>query len=169
MAVDCPVLAAGGIMNGRDLASVMTLGADGAVLGTAFLATHESFAHTYHKERLIKANGDDIVLSEAFHINWPRGAKVHVLANSVTRGKRGDPFSSDRKIIAEDEGRQIYLFSTDSPLRSMRGDFEAMALYAGSGVGQVSSIVAAGDRVRAIVDQAVGLLNVGVRESRRSP
>jgi nitronate monooxygenase len=162
-AVDCPVLAAGGIGDGSDVASVMALGAEGVVLGTALLATDESFAHSYHKERLIAAKDSDTVLTDVFHINWPPGAKVRVLTNSVTRGERGDPFASGRTVIAQEDGRPIYLFSTDSPLRSMYGDFEAMALYAGSGVDRVNSVVGAGDRVRAIVDEAARLLDVDSR------
>src|SRR5690606_32367477 len=45
-----PVLAAGGISSGADVARAMALGADGAVLGTAMMATHEAFAHPYHKQ-----------------------------------------------------------------------------------------------------------------------
>ena len=40
-------------------------------------------------------------------------------------------------VIGDEEGRPIYLFSTNSPLRSMTGDFEAMALYAGQGAWQI--------------------------------
>ena len=87
-----PVLAAGGLVDGADLATVLSLGAQGAVFGTVLIATPESFAHDYHKQRLVDADGEDTVLTDAFHINWPRGAKVRVLANSVTRGERGDPF-----------------------------------------------------------------------------
>ncbi|HEY0941518.1 MAG TPA: DUF6306 domain-containing protein [Steroidobacter sp.] len=157
-AVDCPVLAAGGISDGRDVATVLTLGAQGAVLGTALMATHESFAHSYHKERLLTASGSDTVLTDIFHINWPRGAKVRVLSNSVTKGERGDPFGSTRTAIGEEEGRPIYLFSTDSPLRSMSGDFEAMALYSGTGVGRIDAIVNAGDRLRTIAADASAIL-----------
>lgn len=157
-AVDCPVLAAGGISDGRDVATVLTLGAQGAVLGTALMATHESFAHSYHKERLLTASGSDTVLTDIFHINWPRGAKVRVLSNSVTKGERGDPFGPTRTAIGEEEGRPIYLFSTDSPLRSMTGDFEAMALYSGMGVGRIDAIVSAGDRLRTIAADASAIL-----------
>jgi nitronate monooxygenase len=157
-AVDCPVLAAGGISDGRDVATVLTLGAQGAVLGTALMATHESFAHSYHKQRLLEANGPDTVLTDIFHINWPRGAKVRVLPNSVTRGERGDPFGPTRTVIGDEEGRPIHLFSTDSPLRSMSGDFEAMALYSGMGVGRINAIVSAGDRLRTIVADASAIL-----------
>lgn len=157
-AVDCPVLAAGGISDGRDVATVLTLGAQGAVLGTALMATNESFAHSYHKERLLGATGSDTVLTDVFHINWPRGAKVRVLANGVTKGERGDAFGSQRTVIGDEEGRPIYLFSTDSPLRSMTGDFEAMALYSGMGVGRINAIVSTGDRLRTIVADASAIL-----------
>lgn len=157
-AVDCPVLAAGGIVDGRDVATVLTLGAQGAVLGTALMATHESFAHSYHKQRLLGASSADTVLTDVFHINWPVGAKVRVLSNSVTKGEHGDPFSAQRTVIGDEDGRPIYRFSTDSPLRSMTGDFEAMALYSGMGVGRIDAIVGAGERLRAIVDEASAIL-----------
>ena len=78
-----PVLAAGGLADGADLATVLSLGAQGAVFGTALVATPESYAHDYHKQRLVDAEEGDTVLTDAFHINWPRGAKTRVLANSV--------------------------------------------------------------------------------------
>jgi len=160
-AVTVPVLAAGGLADGADLATVMALGAQGAVLGTALMATHESFAHTYHKHRLVDARADDTVLTDVFHVNWPRGAKVRVLRNSVISGERGDPFAEGRVVIGEEEGRPIHLFSTDSPLRSMTGDFEAMALYAGRGVGRIDAIVPAGERLRAILAEAEALVDAG--------
>ena len=159
-AVSVPVLAAGGLTDGADVATVLALGAQGAVFGTALIATEESFAHDYHKRRLVTATAADTLLTEDFHINWPPGAKVRVLANSVTRGERGDPFTNTRTVIGEEEGRPIYLFSTDSPLRSMSGDFEAMALYAGTGVGRIDAIVAAGERLTPIVADAEALLAV---------
>lgn len=157
-AVDCPVLAAGGISDGRDVATVLGLGAQGAVLGTALMATHESFSHSYHKQRLLAASSSDTELTDVFHINWPRGAKVRVLSNSVTRGERGDPFSSPRAVIGDEEGRPIYLFSTDSPSRVMTGDFEAMALYSGTGVDRIKNIVSASERVRTIAAEASKIL-----------
>ncbi len=153
-----PVLAAGGLADGDDLATMLSLGAQGAVFGTVLMATSESFAHDFHKRRLVEAGKDDTVLTDAFHINWPRGAKVRVLVNSVTRGQRGDPFSGARIVVGDEDGRAIYLFSTDSPLRSMTGEFEAMALYAGKGVERVTAIIGAADRVRAIVAEAANLL-----------
>jgi len=52
---DVPVVAAGGLVDGKDLARALRGGAEGAMYGTAFLATAESFAHDYHKRRIIEA------------------------------------------------------------------------------------------------------------------
>ena len=87
-----PVLAAGGMVDGRDLASALRLGAQGVVIGTAFLALPEFFAHDYHKQRILGAKAEETILTDIFHINWPMGASVRVLRNSTTRGERGDPF-----------------------------------------------------------------------------
>ena len=72
-------------------------------------------------------------------------------------GERGDPHGPSR-VIGDEQGRPIYLFSTDSPSRIMTGDFEAMALYAGAGVDRIDRIMPADQRVAQIVDQAVSLL-----------
>jgi nitronate monooxygenase len=155
-----PVLGAGGLVNGGDLASVLSLGAQGGVFGTSLIATLESYAHDYHKQRLLDADGTDTVLTDAFHINWPRSARVRVLANSVTRGEHGDALTSVPSIIGDEAGRPISLFSTESPLRSTTGTLEAMALYAGTGVGRITEIVGAADRVRAIASEAERLLDL---------
>ena len=156
-----PVLAAGGLADGADVATALSFGAQGVVLGTALIPTHESFAHAYHKQRIVDAAEHATLLTDAFHINWPRGARVRVLANSVTDGQRGDPFGTVKTVIGDEEGRPIYLFSTDSPLRSMTGDFEAMALYAGTGAGRIDTIVGAAERLHRIVADAAALLDSG--------
>lgn len=159
-AVNIPVLAAGGMATGADLVTAMALGASGIVLGTALMATEESFAHAYHKQRLLVAEADDTVLTSSFHVNWPPNAPVRVLKSAVTSGGRGDPHAPGRTIIGDEEGRPIYLFSTDSPLRSMTGDFESMALYAGTGIGRITTITSAADRLAQILAEAEDLLAI---------
>lgn len=153
-----PVLAAGGIADGADIAAVMALGAQGAVLGTAMIATHESFAHDFHKQRIVEATHGQTVLTEAFHINWPPGARVRVLTNSVTRGAHGSHLDARKTVIGEEEGRPIHLFSTDSPLRSMTGNFEAMALYAGEGAARIDAVVGAQERLHQLAADAAASL-----------
>jgi nitronate monooxygenase len=159
-----PVAAAGGIADGESVARALAVGAQAAVLGTALLATEESFAHPYHKQRLVEAGEGDTVLTEAFHINWPPHAPVRVLHSSVTRGERGDPSASDRTVIGEEQGRPIYLFSTDSPLQSMTGDYEGMALYAGAGVARIHAVEPAAQCIARIMHEATEWLRADAAE-----
>ncbi|WP_116653232.1 NAD(P)H-dependent flavin oxidoreductase [Pelagibacterium sediminicola] len=148
-AVTVPVLAAGGLATGGDLLIAQALGAEGAVFGTAFLAASESFAHSHHKQRLVEARPGDTLLTEMFHINWPPGAPVRVLASAVTEG--GPRPAEASRVIGAEGTRPIYLFSTDSPLQSMTGDFESMALYAGTGVGSIDAVRPAAEILLEIV------------------
>jgi NAD(P)H-dependent flavin oxidoreductase YrpB (nitropropane dioxygenase family) len=70
-----PVLAAGGIADGRGLAAALALGADGALLGTRFLASVESPLHPKFKQAIVDADGHDTLLSElpdlAAGLVWP--------------------------------------------------------------------------------------------------
>lgn len=158
-----PVAVAGGISTGTDLAAALRAGLDGVQCGTAFLATDESFAHDYHKTRVTAADGTDTVLTDAFVLNWPMGAAVRVIGNSVTEALQGryfghDPATLPRETIAWDDTQPRLRFSTDSPLRTTTGDLEAMALFAGQGTGAISDIVPAGSRLRDMAETARQIL-----------
>ncbi|MGI9462478.1 MAG: NAD(P)H-dependent flavin oxidoreductase, partial [Aestuariivirgaceae bacterium] len=65
-AVSVPVIAAGGIGDGRGIAAALMLGAAGVQIGTALLASPESAVSAVHKQTLMSASGDDTMLSKAF-------------------------------------------------------------------------------------------------------
>lgn len=160
---DLPVVVSGGIATGEGLAAALTIGAAGVQCGTAFLATEESFAHPYHKSRIVGATGDDTVLTDVFVLNWPKGAAVRVIANSVTDGLEGnylghDPDSLPREVIARDGDQLRLRFSTDSPLRTTTGNLEAMALYAGQGVRVLNDVPPAATRLDDMLAQARRIL-----------
>lgn len=76
MSGDTPVLAAGGISSGRTLAAVLAAGADGASLGTAFLATQEATdIPDAYKDLIVESNGEDTVFTtlydDARGLHWP--------------------------------------------------------------------------------------------------
>lgn len=86
---DVPVLAAGGIADGRTLAAALTAGADGAWLGTAFLATPEAVeVHPDHKRLIVESDGADTVFTRAYDIAsglpWPAGIGERVRRNLYT-------------------------------------------------------------------------------------
>ncbi len=158
-----PVAASGGIVDGRGLAAALALGAAGVHCGTVFLASEESFAHDFHKRRILESRPGDTVLTDLFAINWPPDSPVRVLKNSVTEGAKGrlwgyHPDRLPREVIGEDDGRPIYKFSTDSPLRSTTGDLEKMAPFAGEGAGRVGAIRPAAEIVAAMMREAVDAL-----------
>ncbi|MFZ1862607.1 MAG: nitronate monooxygenase [Polyangiales bacterium] len=168
-AVDVPVVAAGGFASGESLVAAWALGAAGIQCGTAFLATHESFAHDYHKQRVVAATEEDTVHTEVFAVNWPPHAPVRVLQNSVTQAKE-DPMAAppSPEPIAMDDGRPILRTSTDSPLRTTTGDLEALALYAGQVAGQLETLPSVQQRIDAILVAAEDTLDALQRENQPS-
>ena len=86
---DIPLLAAGGIADGRTLAAALTAGADGAWVGTAFMATPEAVEVTdVTKELIVASDGGDTVLTRTYDIvsgmPWPDGIHVRVRRNAFT-------------------------------------------------------------------------------------
>lgn len=161
-----PVVVSGGVSTGKGLAAALALGAQGVQCGTAFLVTDESFAHPDHKQRVVEADADDTVLTDVFILNWPKGAAVRVLRNSITNALDGDllghdPDTMPRDVIAWDDDQGRYRFSTDSPLRTTTGDLEAMPNYAGQGAGLIEDVVSARTRIEQIMKEAVSCLDDG--------
>ena len=95
---DVPLLAAGGIADGRTLAAALTAGADGAWVGTAFLATPEAVeVHDTHKDLIVASDGGDTVFDLAYDIvsglPWPKGIGTRLRRNRFTdewAGREGE-------------------------------------------------------------------------------
>lgn len=158
-----PIAASGGIADGRGLAAALALGAHGVHCGTVFLASPESYAHDYHKQRIVAAKPGETVHTDLFAINWPPSSPVRVLKNSVTAaaGEKLWGYHPDqlpREVIGYDAGRPLYKYGTDSPLRSTTGDFEQMSLYAGESAAHVTGIHPAATIIHAMMRDAIGAI-----------
>lgn len=81
-AVKIPVLVAGGIVDAQGVQAALDAGAVAAVVGTRFLVSEESLAHTEYKRRCVGA--EETVLTELFGLGWPR-APHRVIHNAATR------------------------------------------------------------------------------------
>jgi NAD(P)H-dependent flavin oxidoreductase YrpB (nitropropane dioxygenase family) len=158
-----PVLAAGGIADGRGLAAVLALGAGGAMLGTRFLLTHESDTHGVYRAALSEATVTDTVYSTVFDGGWP-DAPHRALRNSTVSAweQAGCPPSGGRpgegEVIAQRRNREITRYSDDMPTADTEGDVEQLAMYAGQSVGLTSSVEHAGVLVRRIAAEADAIL-----------
>jgi nitronate monooxygenase len=162
-ALSIPVVGSGGFGSGGGLVAALALGAAGIHCGTLFLATNESFAHDFHKRRIIEAASDETVHSDIFAINWPARSPVRTLRNSITEAHADrlfghSPDGLPRDAIAEEQGRPVYRYSTESPLRDMTGDMEPLAPFAGQVCGMVKAEWPAGEVVRTLVGEAEEIL-----------
>jgi nitronate monooxygenase len=138
-----PVLAGGGIVDWRGAAAAHALGAAGVWVGTRFLAAMEADIHRRYQELVLTSDGDDTLYSELFDIGWPH-APLRTLKNSTTKNwiAAGRPTApnrpgEDESIAQRSDGSPIARYFFSAPTRNITGDVEAMALYAGEGVGLV--------------------------------
>ncbi len=156
-AVDVPVLAAGGIGDGRGLAAALAAGAAGVRMGTRFVATHESGAHAAYKQALTDAAAADSVLTDEFRVGWPdESSSARVLRASLEAAR-----AFDGDVVAHlDLGQPIPIprLGTVPPLQGVDGALEALPMYAGESVRFVRGIEHAADVVRAIAAEAEQLL-----------
>jgi nitronate monooxygenase len=155
-----PVIAAGGIADGRGLAASLVLGASGVCCGTRFLASEEAYAHPEYKQRILKARETDTCYSVLFNVGWPN-APHRTLANRAVSAweKAGRPASGERP----HEGEQVGTMGDGSPITlyqeipvcpDVEGDLEMLPLYAGESAGLIRSIKPAGMIVAEMTAQA---------------
>jgi nitronate monooxygenase len=164
-AVPVPVVAAGGIADGRGLAAVLALGADGAWLGTRFLLAEEAPVHPDFRALLLAAAETDTVYAEdLFHVGWEE-APHRALRNSTTarweeagRPPIGERPGEGEVVAARPNGNPILRYSSSLPVEGMTGEIEALSLYAGQSVGLVGRVEPAARIVAEVVREAEAVL-----------
>ena len=140
-AVDVPVVAAGGIGDGRGVAAALALGADGAALGTRFVATEEADAHPEYQDRVVAADETATEYTELFDKGWA-GRHHRVLRNETVEAweDAGRPGPGQRPgetdvVAAGDDRQPITRYDEALATRAVKGRVEEMALYAGQSAG----------------------------------
>jgi nitronate monooxygenase len=160
---DLPLLAAGGLADGRGLAAVIALGADGGVFGTRFVAANEAHVRPEYTAAIVGASAEDTVHNSLFDIGWPAAPHRTIRTPTVAAWERagqpasghrpgeGDPMGMLRRSGAE---FPIVRYSVFPPLASIEGDISGLAFYAGQSCGLINETGPAGEIVRRIADQA---------------
>jgi NAD(P)H-dependent flavin oxidoreductase YrpB (nitropropane dioxygenase family) len=159
-----PVVAAGGIADGRGLAAVLALGAGAAWMGTRFLLAEEAATHPIYREAVIAADETATAYSSLFDVGWP-DAPLRTLRNSTWQAWRaaGEPPPGARPgegdvVATGEDGRDIARYHNDAPVTGASGDIAAMCLYAGQGVGLAQRIQPAAEIVREVAEEAARVL-----------
>jgi nitronate monooxygenase len=149
-----PVLAAGGISDGRQLAAAHLLGVSGVLVGTRFYASHEALGHPEAKARLVKRGGDESLRTHVFDIvralDWPKLYTSRPLTNDLSHRWHGSEEELSAKLDSE-KARYV--------AAAAAGDFETAVVFAGEGLDLVHDV----PRVSKIVDRLVSEAEVQLK------
>jgi nitronate monooxygenase len=149
---EVPVVAAGGIADGRGLAAALMLGAAGVLIGTRFHAAEESLLPAAAKQRIVDGSGDDTLRTKIFDIaaggEWPQEYTGRVLANRFSEKWRGREaaLAADRAELA----RYAEARAAD--------EFDTAVIHAGEGIDLICAIEPAGAIVGRLVAEAEAAL-----------
>ncbi len=152
-----PVVAAGGIADGRGLAAALALGAAGISMGTRFTATRESLWDSRMKAAALAAGGDQTQQTRVFDIvrgaPWPAIYPGRALGNEFSAKWHG---REDDLAAGQAEAEQAYLATAPD-------DFSNRVVWAGESVDLVNDIPSAAELIERIVAQAADTLRQGAR------
>ena len=153
IAGDIPVIAAGGIADGRGLAAVLVLGAEGAFIGTRFVASSESARQEWEKLRVIRSGTDDTILTKTYDLAqeapFPKDIGDRVIRNDFNAHWHG----RDAEVVASrDELRSQLAAAVQAR------DANVAPIRAGNAVGLFSTIEPAGEILRRIVAEAKAIM-----------
>jgi nitronate monooxygenase len=154
-----PIVVAGGIATGADIAAVLSAGADGACLGTRFVCSYEADAAQVYQQQIVHASSEDTLLTDLFDKGW-LGAPHRVLRNSTVRmwDAAGRPAPGERPgehdcVAMEANGTPVERYSDVIPTSRVTGDLEALALYAGESCARIHDVRPAAAIVRRLAQE----------------
>ncbi len=146
-AVQIPVIAAGGIADGRGIAAAMMLGAEGVQIGTRFVVAKESIVHASYKERVIKAKDIDSEVT-----GMSTGHPIRVLRNQMSRAY----LKMEKEGASFEELEQLTLGSLRKAV--MDGDVVNGSLMAGQSAGLVKKEQTCREMIEEMMGEAETLL-----------
>jgi nitronate monooxygenase len=148
------VLAAGGVADGRGLAAALTLGADGALVGTRFWASPEALVSPRAQDRAMRASGDDTYRTRVYDIvrrlDWPPEYNERTLSNPFCDGWHGN--ESELLSSLPDA---VSTFEAGVAAE----DFDVAAMFVGEAIGRINDVRPAADLVADMAADADRILN----------
>jgi len=142
--VKVPVLAGGGIADGRGLVAALALGAEGVVIGTRFLATLECNIHPNYKEWMLRSTESDTVVTQRSIKNTHRVLRNEAARKVQEMEARGAPLEEFFTVIKGEMGRKVM----------EEGELDAGMALCGLNVGLIHEVVSVKEVIDSIVNQA---------------
>ncbi|KAJ9655044.1 hypothetical protein H2198_005984 [Neophaeococcomyces mojaviensis] len=150
---DINLIAAGGIMDGRGVAATLVLGANGACLGTRFLASEEANIGNGYRQEVIRASDGGMNTARTKIYDKLRGTTLWPVGYNA-RGVLNQSFHDHNAGLALEENRKLY----DEAMKQGDAGWGVngrITTYAGTGVGLVKSVMKGGDIVKELQQQAL--------------
>jgi nitronate monooxygenase len=151
-----PVLAAGGIADGRGLAAALMLGAHGALVGTRFYASIEALGHEQAKEQIVAARGSETKRTQVFDVvrglEWPEEYTGRALRNDFLERWDGWEKELARAPEGEDEAFQE---------AEQKGDTDMAMVWCGEAADLIHDVPMAAELVQRVGTEAEGWLRSG--------
>jgi NAD(P)H-dependent flavin oxidoreductase YrpB (nitropropane dioxygenase family) len=164
-----PVVAAGGIADGRTVAAALALGADAVWVGTRLLASFEAYAHPQYKDRVVAAGVGDTSRHLIFGPEFP-DAPTRGLRNRIVREWERHDNPPPYRVVPDSEtpvigrarvygqGFPMKQFCGFPPTPEFTGDFEEMSLLAGESVGQTKQLMSAASIIDEMISGAESVI-----------
>jgi len=174
-----PVLASGGIGDGKAIARALELGAQDVSLGTRFVASAEAYIHAAYKQRVVESRAEDTVYTtDLYDINWPyaphRTLRNRTYEEWEAAGRPppgqlpGEGSSIGSQLTVTGRTYDWKRYATGMILPTFEGQIDHAPMWAGTSVGDVRSIEPAAEIVTNLVQETQGVLANRRTESRSS-
>jgi len=145
-----PVIAAGGIFDGKDIAKFLKLGVSGIQMATRFVATLECFVPDEFKKLYIAAKEEDIVIIDS-PVGMPGRAIMTKFVSRVIHGEKM-PFKCTYKCLRTCDPNTVPYCIARALCNAVNGDLDNAVVFAGSNVAKVNKIVS----VKELIDELTG-------------
>ncbi len=147
-AVKIPVIAAGGIADGRGMAAAFALGAEGVQIGTRFAASVESSAHDNYKRAIVDSvdNSTVLILKKVTPVRLIKNKFSQLVIDAENRGATSEEL---KNLLSKGRERMAIL----------EGNLDEGEIEAGQCAGMIKEILPAGEIVRRIVDEYIMIIN----------
>ncbi|HNX90270.1 MAG TPA: nitronate monooxygenase family protein [Candidatus Omnitrophota bacterium] len=155
--IKIPVLAAGGIFDGKDIAKFLRMGANGVQMGSRFVATCECSVSENYKQLYLRAGANDTV-----YIKSPVGMPARVIktkfVEAVLRGEK-KPISCNYRCLRTCDPAASHFCIAKALIDAAEGDIDNAVVFAGANVSRITEIVTVKELIDGLVKETVGELN----------